>query len=191
MQPDNTEARRDFLIREYGALNQRISEIQATMAAYAEQKAVVVRELRATGLSVIEIAERLGLTRQAIYNVLEAAGRFDDVPEPTVRDEGPRRFLVQHLDMADSRNGRNWTAWHPTLEAAMAAADLVYLQQDDTTLIRQEIIDTVTGAWRFRGGGSIEWSPPTRERVADAGIYGRTTARPSSIAETEKALGLS
>ncbi len=171
MTPDNIETRRDYLIREYGALNDRISEIQATMAAFAEQKADVVQELRRTGLSVIEIAERLGLTRQAIYNVLEAAGRYDDVQDPKVGDQGPRRFLVQHLDMGAGPHGQNWTAWHPTLEAAMAAADMVYLRVDDSTLIRQEIIDTRTGAWRFRGGGSLEWSPPTRGRAGAPEVF--------------------
>ena len=43
---DNTEIRRDYLAREYRALNDRIAELQSTTRAYAEQKANVVRAMR-------------------------------------------------------------------------------------------------------------------------------------------------
>jgi hypothetical protein len=172
---DNTEIRRDYLAREYLALNDRIAELQSTMRAYAEQKANVVRAMRDTGLSVIAVADRLGLTRQALYNVLQAAeGRYDDLEaellEPKV--EGPRRFLVQHLDLGTGRHGQNWTAYRHTLGDALAVADLAYNAADDPTEIRQEIIDTVTGEWRFRNVGDMGWSPPTVARAPDVDMDG-------------------
>jgi hypothetical protein len=62
-------------------------------------------------------------------------------------------------------NGQNWTAWHRTLDEAMAAANRVYGPRE--VLVRQEIIDTATGEWRFRGGGHLDWSGPTRGRPPD------------------------
>jgi hypothetical protein len=77
----------------------------------------------------------------------------------------PRRFLIQHLDMGEGANGSNWTAYRQTLEGAMAAADAVF---DPSNLaVRQEIQDSKTRSWQFRGGGYREWSQPTRQRVAD------------------------
>lgn len=74
----------------------------------------------------------------------------------------PRRFLIQHLDLNDSTTGANWTAYRQTLEGAQAAADAVFDQKNLAQ--RQEIQDSKTGAWRFRGGGNSEWSEPTRGR---------------------------
>lgn len=179
---DNSEARRGYLIKEYGHLNERIGDLQATISAYSEQKADVVRQLRQSGLSVIEVADRLGLTRQAIYNVLQAAeGRYDKPLEL----HGPRQFLVQHLDLSSGLE-MNWSAYFHTLEEAFSAADSAYQVVDDPGLIRQEIIDTGTGEWRFRNIGDSGWSPPTHggrqverseNEIIEAAPYGASIAR--------------
>ena len=124
---------------------------------------------------MVAVAVRLGLTRQAVYNVLQAAeGRYDDLEGELLapKYEGPRRFLVQHLDLGTDRHGQNWTAYRHTLEDALAAADLAYRAADDPTRIRQEIIDTVTGEWRFRNVGDMGWSPPTVARAPDVDMDG-------------------
>jgi len=134
-------------------------------------------------VGVAEVLEMLGISKQRLSQ-LRQAGRF---PDPMVelkatplwlrsgiegfmqwrRDEGrpraPRRFLVQHLDMGEGKNGANWTRWADTLEEALSAADAVYDANDPN--VRQEIIETIddqTSEWRFRGGSSTEWSPPRR-----------------------------
>ena len=134
-------------------------------------------------VGVAEVLQMLGISKQRLSQ-LRQAGRF---PEPMLelkatplwlrsgiegfmqwrRDEGrpraPRRFLVQHLDMGEGKNGANWTRWADTLEEAVAAANAVYDPTDPN--VRQEIIETIdddTTEWRFRGGSSTEWSPPRR-----------------------------
>jgi lambda repressor-like predicted transcriptional regulator len=91
---DNTELRRQALLDEYGTLNGRIEELRAAMGDVATEKADVVLELRKTGLSMVEIADRLGLTRQALYNLMEAAvARQEVVVEEAQAKAGmkPRR----------------------------------------------------------------------------------------------------
>jgi hypothetical protein len=62
-------------------------------------------------------------------------------------------------------HGQNWTAYCHSLEDAVAVADLAYQATEDPTQIRQEIIDTVTGEWRFRNVSDMGWSPPTVART--------------------------
>jgi predicted DNA-binding protein YlxM (UPF0122 family) len=90
---------------------------------------------------------------------LERAGR------PAPHRMRPRRFLIQHLDVNDGTNGANWTAYRQTLEGARAAADAVY--DPKNIALRQEIQDSKTGGWWFRGGGTSEWAGPTRARQTD------------------------
>jgi hypothetical protein len=74
--------------------------------------------------------------------------------------------------MGTGRHGQNWTAYRHTLEDALAVADLAYNAVEDPTNIRQEIIDTVTGEWRFRNIGDMGWSPPTGARAPDVDMDG-------------------
>jgi hypothetical protein len=70
MANDTDLARRQYLMGEWANLNGKIDACRRQMTGYSGQKASIVRELRDLGLSVQEIAAGLGLTRQAIYNVL-------------------------------------------------------------------------------------------------------------------------
>lgn len=69
MPADNTEARRDRLIRDYHAYNAEIETMRTRTADFAREKVATLLELRKM-YSVAEIAKLLGVTRQAIYNQL-------------------------------------------------------------------------------------------------------------------------
>jgi hypothetical protein len=111
--------------------------------------------------------------REMLAGVLDQLHEAEDNYDAAIERAGrlaphrmrPRRFLIQHLDMGEGANGSNWTAYRQTLQGAMAAADAVF---DPSNLaVRQEIQDSKTGSWQFRGGGHPEWSQPTRQRVED------------------------
>jgi hypothetical protein len=100
---DNTDTRRSYLLREWANLNEAIEETRQRTAAYTDQKARVVRELRATGMGVPEIARALEppLTRQAVYSVLarsdkriheEADGSWSFYCPHKVGESDPQRF---------------------------------------------------------------------------------------------------
>jgi DNA-binding transcriptional MerR regulator len=168
----NTQGRRDYLVREWGNLNDSMVELRRTMTARQDQKADVVRALQATGMSIAEIGIALDISRQEVHRVLResekryAAGPADDF------DPSPRRFLVQHQDLGPSRMNGNWTAYFHTLEDAERQADRVLLRADDPNQVRQQIVDTVSGEWRFRNVGDQGWSPPTVARVPDVVMDG-------------------
>jgi predicted DNA-binding protein YlxM (UPF0122 family) len=233
----NLDARTERLVADWHAYNHRIQSDLSHSQQMARQKTETLLQLR-KDYSAQQIAELLGITRQAVYDSLREAGEVDSevedqlhldeqvrsalsafhhalqVAQETVRPfavDGqlatpapreamalamdllheaeddydaaleragrlppfrgrPRRFLIQHLDMGEATNGANWTAYRQTLEGAKSTADAVF---DPANLaVRQEIQDSKTGQWWFRGAGSSEWSGPTRQRMADFDMDG-------------------
>ena len=104
-----------------------------------------------------EVLDQLYEAEDKYDAALERAGR------PAPHRMRPRRFLIQHLDMSEGANGSNWTAYRQTLEGAMSAADTVFDAKN--LAVRQEIQDSKTGGWWFRGYGRTDWSGPTRGRT--------------------------
>lgn len=64
------EVQTERLVRDYKLLNDRIEDAMDTAAALSREKAEKLLELRET-YSVAEIAALLGVTRQAVYNILQ------------------------------------------------------------------------------------------------------------------------
>jgi predicted DNA-binding protein YlxM (UPF0122 family) len=165
-------------LREAGELDQEAKvqdeldgQIRTTLLAYREALQVAHDALGPFATQgVIETPAQIGTMAAA---VLEQLHRAEDDYDAALERAGrrapnrgrPRRFLIQHLDMSVGANGANWTAYHQSIEGAKATANAVFDQ--DNLSVRQEIQDSKTGQWWFRGGGRSEWSGPTRQYVAD------------------------
>jgi hypothetical protein len=131
----------------------------------ALERAMAALHLQDAGWSLQRIADAVGLSKNAVVKAVNVDPSHLEVEEDIMTSEH-RRFLVQHLDMSQEagRNGGNWTRYYSSLDEALVGADGVY--DSANGLVRQEIVevldDGTTIEWRFRGGGSREWSPPVR-----------------------------
>jgi hypothetical protein len=108
---DNSEARRDRLIRDYHAYNERIDNAMNLAAEMSREKSETLWRLREM-FSVVEIADLLGVTRQAVYNGLKDAP--SDVVPPEADDL--RTALKQYLNA--TKDAERWIG--PFFESELA-----------------------------------------------------------------------
>lgn len=53
--------------------SERIEESRQWMATHAKYRASAIRQAHRLGMSAVDIAERLGVTRQSVYRIIDNA----------------------------------------------------------------------------------------------------------------------
>jgi hypothetical protein len=143
----NVEQTPSDLVEMYIRATAEIEDLVERRRLTAGTRAYAVMALQELGYSLQQIAEAVDRSKNA---VVKAASL-------------PQRFLLQHLDLSGRVGAVNALVQAATLDEVMQKADGLW--NPDVLGVRQEIIDSETGEWRFRGGGDPNWSPATRRRT--------------------------